>query len=72
MSKTAEIKKIKVTPEVFNILEEEFKCSYTTIYSALKFFTQGDNPDKIRERAVQLMEDLSKENKELYFSKVRK
>ncbi len=59
-------KRIWVTDEITAKLRLEFNVTGVSILNALKFSSYSDNARKIRERAMELMSEVTKNNQELF------
>lgn len=57
--------RIRVTDEITAQLVSEFETSNQTVLVALKFHTYSDLAEKIRSRAMELMQETMKENQKL-------
>lgn len=58
-------KRIWVTDEVTRTLCSEFETTHTTVLNSLKGFSHSDLAVSIRTKAIHLMEEVMKSNKEL-------
>jgi len=57
------MKKIVTTKTNVEMLSKTFGVSINSIYKALRFTTQGDRPDKIRQAALNMGATLLKSEK---------
>jgi hypothetical protein len=59
-------RRIWVTDEITAQLKSEFDLTGVTVLNALKFYSFSENAQKIRSRALELMDEVQMTNKVLF------